>query len=249
MKSCKEIKRTAKGVLKANYWVSVFIVIVLLAMGAVSLSSYNLLGESVVKDKVSEKIDEMPLLDDLDEDGKAFVIGFATVMLILLLTVLVFLHVYIELPLLVGGSRYALNAAKGEGEAGDVLSAFSKGKYTNIVSGMFLKSLRLFLWSLLFFFPVIYKYYQFRMVEYILAENPNLTPQEAILLSKGMMEGKKWKCFLLDLSFIGWDILAVLTCGIVAIFYLMPLKMHALADFYEEVKKDSPKAREILATR
>ena len=41
----------------------------------------------------------------------------------------------------------------------------------------------------------------------IIAENPELSAKEAIKLSEDMMKEYKWRAFLIDLSFIGWDIL------------------------------------------
>lgn len=62
-------------------------------------------------------------------------------------------------------------------------------------------------------FPI--KYYAYRMVPYILAENPQATPSEAILLSRQMMAGQKWRCFVLDLTFIlHWSFLPTLLANI-----------------------------------
>ena len=51
------------------------------------------------------------------------------------------------------------------------------------------------------------KRYSYYMVPYIVAENPDVRPREAIDLSRRMMYGHKWECFKLDLSFLGWYIL------------------------------------------
>ena len=70
------------------------------------------------------------------------------------------------------------------------------------------------LWTLLLIVPGIIKSYEYRMVPYILAENPGMNRKEAFAISKRMMTGKKWATFVLDLSFFGWIFLSIFTCGI-----------------------------------
>lgn len=76
--------------------------------------------------------------------------------------------------------------------------------------------------------------YSYAMTEYILAENPEISANEAITMSKQMMDGNKWRLFCLDFSFIGWDILCGLTLGI-GYLWLTPYKQAARAIFYREV--------------
>jgi uncharacterized membrane protein len=72
------------------------------------------------------------------------------------------------------------------------------------------------LWSLLFIIPGIIAAYRYKLAFYILADNPGIGPLEAISLSKGLMAGNKWKAFCLDLSFIGWAILAAIAQSVVS---------------------------------
>jgi len=71
------------------------------------------------------------------------------------------------------------------------------------------------------------------MVPYIIAENPGMDRREAFAISKRMMDGEKWNTFVLDLSFLGWGILGVLTCGILLIFYVNPYIYATHAELYE----------------
>ena len=73
------------------------------------------------------------------------------------------------------------------------------------------------------------------MIPYLLAENPNLTGEEAFALSKQMMNGQKWNAFVLDLSFIGWNILSGFTLGILSALYVQPYKNFTNAALYEEL--------------
>jgi uncharacterized membrane protein len=69
--------------------------------------------------------------------------------------------------------------------------------------------LRIFLWSLLLLIPGIVAALRYAMAPYFLAENPELTPSEAINKSKEAMADKKFSLFMLLLSFIGWALMAM----------------------------------------
>ena len=84
---------------------------------------------------------------------------------------------------------------------------------------------------------IFIKYYSYFLVPYLLAENPNLGTFEVIRLSKKMMKGHKWQCFVLELSFTGWDILGSLTLGILSILYVNPYKVATLCEFYVTVRQ------------
>lgn len=70
------------------------------------------------------------------------------------------------------------------------------------------------LWSILFVIPGYIALYRYAMTPYIMAENENLSVMEAITESKQIMMGNKWRLFCLDLSFLGWELLGILTLGI-----------------------------------
>ena len=46
--------------------------------------------------------------------------------------------------------------------------------------------------------------------------------KEAFEKSRQMMKGNKWAAFVLDLSFIGWSLLGIITFGLVNIFFAGP---------------------------
>lgn len=101
-----------------------------------------------------------------------------------------------------------------------------------------------FLWTLLFYIPGIVKSYSYAMTPYILIDKPELSAKEAIDESRMMMNGHKMELFLLDLSFIGWILLSMLTCGILFL-YVAPYMQAARAEFYRTLKgDDKPKADE-----
>ena len=91
------------------------------------------------------------------------------------------------------------------------------------------------LWSLLFIIPGIVYSYKIYFTSFIMAEKPELSWKEAIEISKKMTDGHKGELFVLDLSFIGWYCLEVLTLGIVGI-YVLPYVYTTKALYYENFK-------------
>lgn len=106
--------------------------------------------------------------------------------------------------------------------------------WKNAILTNLLQTAYVFLWSLLCVIPGIIAQYNYAMTPYILAENPELSPKEVLQKSKEMMYGHRMELFLLNLSFIGWSILAVLTCGI-GFIWLVPYINTANAEFYREI--------------
>lgn len=54
------------------------------------------------------------------------------------------------------------------------------------------------------------------------------------------MRGQKWNAFMLDLSFLGWDLLAILTCGILWVFYVNPYRNCTRAELYIQLRSMQP---------
>ena len=96
----------------------------------------------------------------------------------------------------------------------------------------------MFLWSLLCVVPGIVKAYSYRMVPYIIAESPDMDQREAFRLSRSMMDGNKWRVFVYDLSFIGWEILNAFTFGFLGLFYVNPYKATADAELYAQIRDE-----------
>lgn len=79
--------------------------------------------------------------------------------------------------------------------------------------------------------------YMYSMVPYLLHDYPELTPREAMKISREMMSGQKWNLFVLDLTFIGWILLSILTAGIGMIF-VEPYISTTRAAYYEDLKSE-----------
>lgn len=166
----------------------------------------------------------------------AIISTIATVSVVAMLVVVVF-DVFVFNPLEVGGRKYFIGALRGRHEIGNFGFVFDNC-YINVVKTMFFRDLFTFLWSLLFIIPGIVKSYEYRMIPYIMAENPSLSTEEVFDLSRQMMNGNKWNVFVFDLSFIGWALLSLITFGIVQLFYTGPYYGLACAELYEAISYD-----------
>ena len=92
------------------------------------------------------------------------------------------------------------------------------------------------LWTLLLVVPGIVAAYRYRFAMLNLCENPEIGVMEALNMSKAQTLGFKWQLFVLDLSFIGWNILVSLTLGILDI-WVAPYRAQANIAFFQEIKK------------
>ena len=59
-----------------------------------------------------------------------------------------------------------------------------------------------------------------------------------ITLSRRMMNGNKWRAFLLDLTFLGWLIAGIASFGIVSVLWALPYYENTKAALYLELKKE-----------
>lgn len=221
----QEIKEKGKNIFKANYWKAVGASLVMLFLnGAFNSSRANKAKEDFSQVEQSFSLDQMMMF----VTGVLFVWLFAIVLAILF-------SVFLKNPLKIGTTRMILNLKDNKAEFSDILSVF-RNSYTNVVLIVFLKDLFIGLWTLLLIVPGIIKSYEYRMVDYILAENPEISREEAFARSREMMDGNKWDAFVFDLSFLGWHILGMITFGLVEIFYAAPYHFTSNAELYETLK-------------
>ena len=83
---------------------------------------------------------------------------------------------------------------------------------------------------------IFIKRYSYFMVPYIAAENPDMSGREAVTLSRRIMRGHKWECFVLELSFLGWQILGLLTFGLFNVLYTNPYKTAVFTQYYGQLR-------------
>ncbi|CAG7646577.1 hypothetical protein PAESOLCIP111_05195 [Paenibacillus solanacearum] len=143
-------------------------------------------------------------------------------------------------PLTLGMVAFFLRLIRREPhEVQDIFSGFSRFVPSFLL--YLLSAVFVFLWTLLLIVPGIIAGLRYAMAFYIMNDHPELTAMEAIERSKQMMYGHKWRYFVLQLSFIGWGLLCVLTLGI-GLLWLIPYMATTTANFYEDLSRSVPEA-------
>lgn len=266
----KELKERAKEALKRNYWKIVLVSLIGMLIGGGLGSSGISGGGSDIRDMASDNVKEHftehenddvdwegaeAVLDDIQMDIRpqdivavAFTVIVVLIVAAIVLAIGIALDVLLLNPVQVGINRFMVKSLDDTARIAEVGYTFDHN-YKNGVKVMFFKDLYVVLWSLLFIVPGIYKAYQYRMVPYILGENPDMTYQEVLQRSKDMMDGQKWDAFILDLSFILWHMLGGITCGLAEIFYVAPYVNLTDAALYSRLsRKDLADAQPVPTT-
>ncbi|MGF0017112.1 DUF975 family protein [Sporofaciens sp. SGI.106] len=225
------LKERAKVAFKRNYWSCVLVALILMIVtgGAASTASSNAgrqmteqAGITSQGNPAEDFINSLTAAsNDMGISVEAFVLIFMAIFSVAVIIVEL-LRIFVFSPMEIGGCRFFVENANDTPGVGKILYAFKSGAYGKMVLTLFLRDLFIALWSLLFVIPGIIKAYEYRMVPYLLADCPEMSRQDAFRISKEMMTGQKWNAFVLDLSFIGWELLAGITCGIAGIFYVAP---------------------------
>lgn len=230
------LKENAKSALKGFYWKAVLVSIITGLLAGSGGSSGRAGGSSAANsDSYDELINsiESSTGGSADEQLAAFVVGVLVVVGIILVVALIIGMVYaafVAYPIKVGEIRFYLDGRRNDVSVGKVFYQFKDGRYMATVKGMFSMYVKIWLWSLLFIIPGIIKTYEYFLVPYILAENPNISRERAFQISKETMNGEKMNLFLLCFSFIGWFFLGAIT--LVGTVFVMPYYNATLAEFY-----------------
>ena len=139
-------------------------------------------------------------------------------------------------PLSFGLATVLLSLVRGKDKVdlADLFKGFTDGGFVRLLLLGLMQCIFIFLWSLLFWIPGIVKSYSYSMSYYLAIDHPDWDWKQCIDESRRIMNGYKWKLFVLDLSFIGWYIVGSLVCG-VGVLWVYPYHQTARAEFYEEL--------------
>ncbi len=126
-------------------------------------------------------------------------------------------------------------------EFNDIFS-YSKDFTRDLVVGL-VQRIFVALWCLLLIVPGIIKAIAYSMVPYLLGDKKynDLKTMEILKKSEEIMNGHKADYFMLQLSFIGWHLLAILTLGLLEI-WIAPYQTTATTKFLYELKLAYEKA-------
>lgn len=158
--------------------------------------------------------------------------------------------IFVKNIITVGERKFFLTNKKGN-KIRKIFYVYKNKKVKHTAYVMFTRDVYLTLW----FFTIIgfvIKSYEYKMIPYILADNPDMSKKDVYKLSKKMMKGNKFKAFILDISFWYWYLLSIVTAGLVGIFFLNAYTRATETELYltlkgkkeetkEEVKKERKK--------
>lgn len=152
----------------------------------------------------------------------------------------ILLSILISLPLGYGFKLAFYDFVNGgdkENTVEDIFQGFKN--YGRAIGLSLLQNILIFLFTLLLIIPGIIKAYAYALAFYVSKDNPLASASECLDISQEMMKGHKMDLFLLDLSFIGWAFLCILTLGI-GFFWLVPYMEVSHAKFYQALKTENP---------
>ena len=158
--------------------------------------------------------------------------------IILVFMASVFIYVFIQNVFKVGKNRYFLEQRRYKNtKIEKILFPYQISRAWHIAYVSFYKSLYQVLWIPTIVGGII-KHYEYKMIPYILAENPNVSKEEAFKLSKELSNGYKLEMVKLDLSLIGWYVLQIMTFGISSVFYFNSYKECIYSELYMSLRKN-----------
>ncbi|MBQ4000984.1 MAG: DUF975 family protein [Lachnospiraceae bacterium] len=227
-----EVKEIGKRAFRINYWrcvLTAFLLTLITGGAAYGGGTWKFDGSKLVEEgkslweSIRTYFEQNPASIYLIVGGSVLGIAIAVLLKIFLLN-----------PLEVGCARFFRKNISHPAEFKAIGEGF--GDYGHVFGTLLRRDLFVWLWSLLFVIPGIIKSYSYRMVPYIIKDEPDLSAKEVLQRSKELMRGHKWHTFILDLSFLGWIILAVLTLGVLSFFWVDPYIKSTDAALYSVLK-------------
>lgn len=224
----RDIKRTARESLRGN-WLRAFVASVIFSMITAS-GSFSI----TINTEVPETDNGVTALISAVSEAATTEIGGLALIAMLFSAAFSIIMLIVRCALAVGYAQFNLDIIDGDDvRIATLFSRFDKAKTAIFASIMV--GIRVLLGLILFIVPGIMAIYGCAMVNYIIADNPDMTAREAIRESRRMMKGNRWKLFCLELSFIPGIILSVLSLGI-GFIWLLPHMQASYAAFYREVE-------------
>lgn len=232
----KELKETGKAALKANYWPSVLVAFILSLLTAGTTVASRSSGQEEATDQTINQAGDAfqsltPEQQTLAILGISAAVGTVAIVALLL-------KIFLFNPLKVGCyGFFKENVQNRDGDLNVLKSGF--GNYGRTFLTLFLTDLFIMLWALLLIIPGIVKSYSYRMVPYIVRDDPELEPMDVIRKSRNMMNGQKWAAFKLDLSFILWFLLEIVTLGLAGLLWVNPYVHNTNAALYLRLRGET----------
>ncbi|MBR1773582.1 MAG: DUF975 family protein [Eubacterium sp.] len=148
----------------------------------------------------------------------------------------IFIFVFVKNVIVVGNNRYFLEQRRyHETGPGELLFPYKNKRLKNISLVMFLRYIFQLLWNLTIVGGII-KHYEYLLIPYIIAENPQTNWKDAFKISKQLMMGEKWRTFVLDVSLFPWTILSSVTYNLSSLFFSDAYVQCVKAELYMRIR-------------
>ena len=233
MWSIRDIKKKGRSALKKNYWRSVIVAALMFLLTTVASKLSQIRSRGILKNVGFEPLHKMMPNEIMIITG-IVIVGYMSIIVFAALVKIICSN-----ALEVGGCLFFKNNAEGESAK---LTLIGEGfsDYAHVFVTLLLRDIFVVLWSCLGIFPGLVKGYSYRMVPYIVKDYPDLSETEVITLSRSMMDGNKWRTFLLDLTFVGWLFAGIVTYGVISVLWTYPYYENTIAALYLELKGEFP---------
>ena len=229
MWSIRDIKKKGRSALKKNYWRSVVVAALMFLLTTVASKLTQIRSRSILRNVGFEPLHKMMPNEIIIITG-IVIVGYMSIIVFAALVKIICSN-----ALEVGGCLFFKNNAEGESAK---LTLIGEGfsDYAHVFVTLLLRDIFVVLWSCLGIFPGLVKGYSYRMVPYIVKDYPDLSETEVITLSRSMMDGNKWRTFLLDLTFVGWFFAGIVSYGMISVLWTYPYYKNTIAALYLELK-------------
>lgn len=240
MKS-KDFKARAREALKGNWFVAIIAGLLASLLGAANGFtggfSFNF---SLPENPPADDSGVTALLSSMgQQDGGESYYGLliTLAMVYVIIFIAAIIQLIISSTVCVGYAQFNLDIAD-ENEV-KLKTMFSRvNQMGTAICAQLLYFVRVFIGLLFFLIPGIVMSYSYAMVNFVLADNPEMNARQALKESRRIMRGNRWKLFCLQMSFLGLAFLSILTLGI-GLIWIVPYQQAAIAVFYREAKKNA----------
>ena len=223
------MKRGQHAALKKNYWRSVVVAALMFLLTTVASKLTQTRSRSILRNVGFEPLHKMMPNEIMIITG-IVVVGYMSIIVFAALVKIICSN-----ALEVGGCLFFKNNVEEESAK---LTLIGEGfsDYAHVFVTLLLRDIFVVLWSCLGIFPGLVKGYSYKMVPYLVKDYPDLSETEVITLSRRMMDGNKWRTFLLDLTFVGWLFAGIVTYGVISVLWMYPYYENTIAALYLELK-------------
>lgn len=240
MKTSHGFREQAKNALSGHWFIAVIAGIIASLFGAttgggasVSTSSGSDSGSSGGSTNIPMEELEVMINELLANEI------FMTIMVIMgafiaVLSILSLVSIFLGGAIGVGYSKFNLDLIEGRKPRLRTLFG-SFNMWSTALVARILRGIYVTLWSFLLIIPGIIANFSYSMIHYVMADNPGISANEALAESKRLMKGNKWRLFCLSLSFIGWELLALIFTLGIGMLWVIPYQEAAFAAFYRDI--------------